>query len=767
MAESRTLAVFTICSNNYVPAAHVLLHSVRQFHPEADLYLCLADEMIRMPGLYDPAWTIVEARSLPIRDFAAFAFRYDIMEFNTALKPFMFQHLLEQCGYDAVLYFDPDIELFRALDEVTQPLAEGASLILTPHMCAPCVDPAEPNDLTIMRAGIFNLGFLGAARCAESSDVIAWWARRLRYECINAQSDGLFVDQKFMDLAPAFAAGAHICRDTTMNVAYWNLRQRVLGGAEGAWTVDGAPLGFFHYSGFDPEQPARLSKYDTRLDGAMSEPLQRLTASYAAKRVACGHGSVSAATYAYGRFASGTAIHPLVRRMFRQSHQLWPQDPFQTYEAYLHEPCPGTSRADPGRIVTNFMEFLHGHFPHLQTRLDLAEPAPVRELVDWFVIHSASDLGFDLPLIEPAAGRLATRRDRSPAIHDAGARSGAADTALDAQIRLALADADGREQIHLFEAPMLFQAPILFSAPGERTAFPGSLRVAIPLWHLARFPDEWLVRLNGADEVWAPSRFIQTALAGRLECPVVTVPLAFDSAAPATPSRHRLGLPERRFLFFASFDCGTCQGRENLRGRENPQGAVAAFRRAFPRDGTAGLVLHADHPEIAPDRVEALRALGDGHPDIFLLEGRPGGCERASLIGATDALLSLHRSEGLASLCAEALRAGRPAIATGYAATRELLTERTGYPVGFQSVPIPSEVPSEFCPTEARQSWAEPDIAHAAWLMQRLCEEPARAMRLVGNGRALLQRNYSHDQVAAIRRRRLQCQEAPRERRRA
>ncbi|WP_428392570.1 hypothetical protein [Lichenicoccus sp.] len=751
MAESRTLAVFTICSNNYVPAARVLLQSVRQFHAEADLYLCLADEMIRMPGLYDAAWTIVEARSLPIRDFAAFAFRYDILEFNTALKPFMFQHLLEQCGYDAVLYFDPDIELFRPLDEVTQPLAEGASLILTPHMCAPCESPAEPNDLTIMRAGIYNLGFLGAARCQESSDVIAWWARRLRYECVNAQSEGLFVDQKFMDLAPAFAAAAHICRDTTMNVAYWNLRQRALGGTEGAWTVDGAPLGFFHYSGFDPEQPARLSKYDTRLDGAMTEPLQRLTESYATKRLACGHGSVSAATYAYGRFASGTAIHPLVRRMFRQ-HQLWPQDPFDTYEAYLHERCPGTSRADPGRIVTNFMQFLHGHFPHLHTRLDLAEPAPVRELVDWFVIHSANDLGFDLPLIEPAAERLATRRDRRyPARHDGGTRSAAADAALDEQIRLALAAGRGREQIHLFEAP------------AEPEGQPGFLRVGIPLWHLACFPEDWLVRLNELDEVWAPSRFLQTALAGRLECPVVTVPLAFESTARVPRPRHALGLPEHRFLFFASFDCGSCPDLEKTLSRENPHGAIAAFRRAFPRDGMAGLVLHGAGPELAPDRIEALRALGDGHPDIFLLEGSPGGHGRASLIGATDALLSLHRSEGVASLCAEALRAGRPAIATGYAATRELLTERTGYPVGFQLIPVAKAV---YQPA-TQQSWAEPDIAHAAWLMQRLFEEPGRAMKLVSNGRALLQRDYSHNQVAAVRRRRLQCQEAPRERRRA
>ena len=137
MSVKARLAIFTICSNNYVPAARTFLRSVRRHHPKADLFVCLVDRRIDMAGLYDPDWTVVEAHTLPIHDFAAFSFRYDIMEMNTAVKPFMFQHLLNHLDYDQVLYFDPDIEIFRPLEPILVPLRSGASFVLTPYLCAP------------------------------------------------------------------------------------------------------------------------------------------------------------------------------------------------------------------------------------------------------------------------------------------------------------------------------------------------------------------------------------------------------------------------------------------------------------------------------------------------------------------------------------------------------------------------------------------------------------------------------------------------------
>ena len=187
------LAIFTICSNNYLPFARVLFESVRRHHPEAELFLCLADRKADLPGLYCDC-TVVEAHTLGVPDFPAFAFRYDIMEFNTALKPFMVLHVLERLGFGTVLYFDPDIELFAPLAGVLDQLRAGAPCVCTPHLCSPSEDRREPNDLTILRAGAYNLGFLGTSCTAQALEVVRWWARRLRFQCINAQAEGLFGD---------------------------------------------------------------------------------------------------------------------------------------------------------------------------------------------------------------------------------------------------------------------------------------------------------------------------------------------------------------------------------------------------------------------------------------------------------------------------------------------------------------------------------------------------------------------------------------------
>jgi hypothetical protein len=324
-------AIFTICSNNYIAFARVLHRSVQHHHPEADFFLCLADTPLDTPDFYRPEWTVVEASLLDIPDFRAFSFRYDIMEFNTAVKPFMFIHLLQEFGYDQVIYFDPDIQLFRPVSPVTDLLARGASFVFTPHLCSPSEGRQEPNDVTIMRAGVFNLGFLAVSRCEETAGVLQWWARRLRTQCINAQAEGLFVDQKFMNLVPGFAPRTAICRDTTLNVAYWNLGQRRLASEGQGWSVDGRPLTFFHFSGFNPAAPVRLSKHDPRFNGNLSEALGRLTSAYAQSLYSEGHRTHAQIPYAYGRYRSGSMITPDARRRFRELRH-WEGDPFENFE---------------------------------------------------------------------------------------------------------------------------------------------------------------------------------------------------------------------------------------------------------------------------------------------------------------------------------------------------------------------------------------------------------------------------------------------------
>ena len=87
---SEKTAAFTICSNNYLAYAVTLLKSVKKFHPDLDCFLCLVDEKLTYPSLYEHDFDVVLARELEIPDFYCFSFQYDVLELNTAVKPYMF-----------------------------------------------------------------------------------------------------------------------------------------------------------------------------------------------------------------------------------------------------------------------------------------------------------------------------------------------------------------------------------------------------------------------------------------------------------------------------------------------------------------------------------------------------------------------------------------------------------------------------------------------------------------------------------------------------
>ncbi len=194
------------------------------------------------------------------------------MELSTAVKPFVFEKLFKE-GYDRVVYLDPDIQLYRPLTEVFAAFDEGANAVLTPHSLAPNLNRQPPNDHTFLRAGIYNLGFVALADTSETRNAVHWWQTRLEHECVsNRMSDGLFVDQKFMDLWPVYCAGTDILRDPSYNVAYWNLDTREVVPCDGGgYHVAGRPLAFFHFSGIVPGSSRHpLPSSDTL--GCDSEP---------------------------------------------------------------------------------------------------------------------------------------------------------------------------------------------------------------------------------------------------------------------------------------------------------------------------------------------------------------------------------------------------------------------------------------------------------------------------------------------------------------
>ena len=164
----RKIGVFTIASKNYLAYVRVLLKSVATLHPEYDLFLCLADTI---DGEFEPRlepFSIVQSSNIGIPNFEYMTMRYDIMEFNTAIKPFMFQWLMDNTDLDSIIYLDPDIRAYSRFERLQSILESSASMVLTPHITRPLEDGRVPSDHNILQAGTFNLGFAAVNRCEES-----------------------------------------------------------------------------------------------------------------------------------------------------------------------------------------------------------------------------------------------------------------------------------------------------------------------------------------------------------------------------------------------------------------------------------------------------------------------------------------------------------------------------------------------------------------------------------------------------------------------
>jgi hypothetical protein len=311
----RTVA-FTSAAQNYLPKVRKLFASLREHHPEFELVLALADEpSATVDFASEPLDRVVALRDLPVPDRTRWAFFHTIVELSTAIKPYVLEKLLAEEGVERVLYFDPDMVVFSRLDDLLASL-DAANLALTPHVTVPEVtlDAVRDNEIAALKHGVYNLGFLGVRPTPEGKRFAGWWRERIHHFCVADVPGGLFTDQRWIDLAPAFFDGVAILKSPRFNVATWNLTQRHLEGrlANGL-SVNGQPLGFYHFTGFD--SGAHRVMMDK--NGAGNPAVAELVDWYANAARFDDDEPVARLPWAYGRYSDGSPIPTGHRRLYR------------------------------------------------------------------------------------------------------------------------------------------------------------------------------------------------------------------------------------------------------------------------------------------------------------------------------------------------------------------------------------------------------------------------------------------------------------------
>jgi len=774
----------TIVARNYLAYARVLATSYSRQHPGERLSVLVIDgDVTRFDGGSEPFETIVPSQlPLPADEFRKMAGIYDVMELATAVKPFFLRFLLDR-GADAVMFLDPDIEVFAPLDELGR-LAHTHAIVLIPHMLRPIpLDGRKPTQADLATSGVYNLGFIAVS--PETGSFLEWWGACLRRDCLVAPEEQLFVDQRLLDFLPGYVR-PHIMRDPAYDVAYWNLHERRVTWTGQRYEVAGGPLRFFHFSGFNPTTPHLLSKHQGAAPRILlsEEPdLSQLCREYAQRLLAAGHRDCVGLPYGFANTAHGLPFDRRMRRLYREAllaaergTGAEPPNPLDPAEAeafieWLNSPAEGSA------VPTRYLCRLYDERADLRAAFpDLSGP-DLRRYVDWVQMGGRAEppvpaiFRAAMPRHEP---RRVDHATPAPGLSGAGVNIAGyvrAELGTGEGARLTIAavkaagvpysviaygDTSSRQQ-HPFddfgaERPSYdvnlvhINADMFprFAERYGRELLQGRYTVGIWAWEIESFPPDMAAAERHTDEIWAVSEFAAAAIAKKVSKPVFAFPHPVIPPTPPRLTRAELGLPDA-FLFLFCFDFFS------VMERKNPCGLIEAFARAFtPNEGPI-LVIKTINGTSAVDQIEKLRTATAGRSDIRIVDGYLPPQRVHALMDACDAYVSLHRGEGFGLTLAEAMALGKPVIATGYSGNLDFMNEGNSYLVPFELTSIPPGCD----PYPAGARWAAPDLIEAARLMRYVYEHPDDACKVGQRAREDILRLHNPEARTAFIRSRL------------
>lgn len=257
--------VFTLCSKNYLGQATALYDSFKKYNPDIFFVIGLVDRLKEAEAIQLKNYTILEVDALNSEEIQSMYNRYNIIELNTAVKPYYIDYFFKKHNAEKVIYFDPDILIAHSISHITDQL-NSYSFILTPHFCSPIYDTLMLTEQITLQTGTFNLGFFAVKNDDTGKALINWLSRKLFDECIMDFSRGYFVDQKWMNLSICHFDHFLIDKHPGLNMAHWNLHERNLSlNQKEEYIVNNKyPLIFFHFSSFKPEKPYVIADWQNR-----------------------------------------------------------------------------------------------------------------------------------------------------------------------------------------------------------------------------------------------------------------------------------------------------------------------------------------------------------------------------------------------------------------------------------------------------------------------------------------------------------------------
>lgn len=315
----RECVACTVITKSHLAFARTLAHTLDEHNPNSKLFVLLAD---KVDGYLDPQaepFHLIRLEDLADHEAVErMCFYYTPFELCCSLRGSLHDYMLNETSARSWVFLDSDIMVFNSLDDVFRQLEE-TSILLSPHRTRPAdLEYVFSVERILMQGGVYNGGFLGLRRTDESRAFVSWFKERLiHFGLDEVRLMGFFVDQKWLDFVPLYFKDVSFLRHSGANLGHWNWFDRdVRKDGRGNITLDGQPLLFVHYSGWNISHPEKVSKHSDVYDEVPIPFWSEVSNAYKTKLLANGYQTAINYPYGFAHFQSGEPITLEMRRIY-------------------------------------------------------------------------------------------------------------------------------------------------------------------------------------------------------------------------------------------------------------------------------------------------------------------------------------------------------------------------------------------------------------------------------------------------------------------
>ena len=169
--------IFTICAKNYIGLAQALEKSVKQYNDNVDFYIMVSDEFDtgKEPKVAENVLIAKDILGIDDKLWTNMAFKYNLTEFATCIKPFSIEYFFKKKGDETVCYMDPDTYLFSDFSYIYEKLSKYL-VVTAPHITISDYPyTGYLPDRSFLFNGISNFGFGGFRNHPKTINLMKWW----------------------------------------------------------------------------------------------------------------------------------------------------------------------------------------------------------------------------------------------------------------------------------------------------------------------------------------------------------------------------------------------------------------------------------------------------------------------------------------------------------------------------------------------------------------------------------------------------------------